>query len=157
MNFYDFFTFISHFTLANLVLLCYINRRNGSTTGNSSRVAQHVSMNIGSIRKIASEMKHSGGLEGNHDCIVDMIKTFEDPRFSKFCMQVGKTYLFIHGQSYLFSDFVGAATVDLVDLRILKAHTSSQVYAPEDLIKFIDNTIAKLGDFYIESSVQHVA
>ncbi|KAI5407128.1 hypothetical protein KIW84_053399 [Lathyrus oleraceus] len=157
MNFYDFFTFISYFTLANLVLLCYINRRNGSTTGNSSRVAQHVSMNIGSIRKIASEMKHSGGLEGNHDCIVDMIKTFEDPRFSKFCMQVGKTYLFIHGQSYLFSDFVGAATVDLVDLGILKAHTSSQVYTPEDLIKFIDYAIAKLGDFYSESSVQHVA
>ncbi|CAK8566740.1 unnamed protein product [Lathyrus sativus] len=143
-------TFISYFTLANLVLLCYINRRNGSTTGNSSRVAQHVSMNIGSIRKIASEMKHSGGLEGNHDCIVDMIKTFEDPRFSKFCMQVGKTYLMINGQSNLFSDFVGASMVDLVDLDILKAHTSSQIYAPEELIKFIDNAIAKLGDFYIE-------
>ncbi|CAI8597629.1 unnamed protein product [Vicia faba] len=157
MNFYDFFTFISYFTLANLVLLCYINRRDGSTTGNSSRVAQHLSMNIGSIRKIASEMKHGCGLEGNHDCVVDMIKTFEDPRFSKFCMQVGKAYLMIHGQSNLFSDSVGASMVDLVDLGVLEAHTSSQVYAPEDLIKFIDNAIAKLDDFYIKLSVQHVA
>ncbi|XP_058787382.1 arginine-specific demethylase JMJ20-like isoform X1 [Vicia villosa] len=156
MNFYDFLTFISYFTLANLVLLCYINRRDGSTNGNSSRVAQHVSMNVGSIRKIASEMKHGGGLEGNHDLVVDMLKTFEDPRFSKFCMQVGKTYLMIHGQSDLFSDFVGASMVDLMEIGILKAYTSSKVYAPEDLIKFIDNAIAKLGDFYIESSVQRV-
>lgn len=156
MDFYDFFTFISYFTLANLVLLCYINRRDGSTTGNSSRVAQHVSMNVGSIRKIASEMKHDDGLEGNHDCVVDMIRLFEDPRFSKFCMQVGKTYLMIHGQSDLFSDFVGASMVGLMDIGILKAYTS-KVYAPEDLIKFIDNAIAKLGDFYIKLSVPHVA
>ncbi|KAK2388839.1 F-box protein [Trifolium repens] len=157
MNFYDFFTFISYFSLANLVLLCYINGKDGSTNGSSSRVAQHLYLNIGSIRKVASEMKNLHALEGNHDCIVDMIKTFEDPRFSKFCIQVGKTYLTIHEQSNLFSDFESASTVELADLGVFKAHTSSQVYTPEDLIKFIDTAVAELGDIFIESSVLRVA
>ncbi|WJX39129.1 hypothetical protein P8452_26708 [Trifolium repens] len=157
MNFYDFFTFISYFSLANLVLLCYINGKDGSTTGSSSRVAQHLYLNIGSIRKVASEMKNLHALEGNHDCIVDMIKTYEDPRFSKFCIQVGKTYLTIHEQSNLFSDFESASTVELADLGVFKAHTSSQVYTPEDLIKFIDTAVAELGDIFIESSVLRVA
>jgi len=156
MNFFDFFTFTSYFALANLVLLCYIYGRDGSTTGSLSRVAQHLSLNIGSIRKVASDMKHMHALEGTHDCIVDMIKTFEDPRFSKFCMQVGITYLMIHEQSNLSSDFESASLVDLVDLGVLKACTSSQIYTPEDLIKFIDNTIAELGDLNMESSVLHV-
>lgn len=145
MNFCDFFTFISYFTLANLVLLCYINGRNGSNTGSSSTVTQHLSMNIGSIRKIASEMKHKHALEGNHDCVVDMIKTFEDPRFSRFCTHLGKTYLTIHEQSKLSSDFESTSMVDLVDLSVLKAYTSFQIYTPEDLIKFIDNAVAELG------------
>ncbi|XP_024635274.1 2-oxoglutarate and iron-dependent oxygenase JMJD4 isoform X2 [Medicago truncatula] len=157
MNFFDFFTFIAYFALANLVLLCYIYGRVGSTTGSLSRVAHHLSLNIGSIRKVASDMKHVHALEGTRDCIVDMIKTFEDPRFSKFCMQVGKTYLMIHEQSNLSSDFESASLVDLVDLCVLKACTSSQIYTPEDLIKFIDNTIAELGDINMESSVLHVA
>lgn len=101
-------------------------------------------------------MKHMHAPEGTHDCIVDLIKTFEDPRFSKFCMQVGKTYLMIHEQSNLFSDFEIASLVDLVDLGVLKACTS-QIYTPEDLIKFIDNTVAELGDLNMESSVLHVA
>lgn len=153
MNFYDFFTFISYFSLANLVLLCYINGRDGS----SPRVAQHLSMNIEFIRKIASEMKHMHALEGNHDCIVDMIKTFEDLRFFKFCMQVGKTYFMIHEQSSLSSDFESASMVDFVDLSVLKAHASSQVYTPENLIKFIDNVVAELDNFHVESSILSVA
>ncbi|XP_061362962.1 arginine-specific demethylase JMJ20 isoform X2 [Gastrolobium bilobum] len=156
MNFYDFFIFLSYFTMANLVLLCYINGRHGSATG-SSTVAQHLSMNLGSIRKIASEMKHVHALEGNHDCVVDMIKTFEDPRFSKLCMHMGRTYVMIHKISYLSSDFESASVCDLVDLNVLKAYTSSQVYTPEDLIKFIDNAVAELGDCYVESSILRVA
>jgi hypothetical protein len=102
-------------------------------------------------------MKNLHALEGNHDCIVNMIKTFEDPRFSKFCIQVGKTYLTIHEKSNLFSDFESASTVELADLGVFKAHTSSQVYTPEDLIKFIDTAVAELGDIFIESSVLRVA
>ena len=157
MNFYDFFTFISCFTLANLVLLCYINGRHGSPTGSSSTIAQHLLMNLGSIRKIASQMKDMHALEGNQDSVVDMIKTFEDPRFSKFCMDLGRTYVMIHEQSHLSFDFERASMGDLVDLNILKAYASSQVYTPEDLINFIDNAIAELGDCYSNSSVLRVS
>lgn len=153
MKFYDFLTFLSYFALAHLMLLFYVN---GSATGVSSTVAQQLSMNIGSIRNIASEMKHMHALEGNLDCIVDMIKAFEDPRFSKFCMQVGKTYFMIHEQSNLSSDFESASMVDLVNLNALEAHTS-QVCTPEDLIKFIDNAVAELDDCCIEPSVLRVA
>ncbi|KAK7301555.1 hypothetical protein RJT34_12422 [Clitoria ternatea] len=142
MNFFDFFTFMSYFTLANLVLLHYINTRNESGTGSSSTIVQHLLMNVGCLRKIASEMKHMDALEGNHDCVLDMIKAFEDPRFSKLCMQLGRTYVMIHEQFYLSSDFESISISDLVDLNIM---TSSQIYTPEDLIKFIDNSVAELS------------
>lgn len=159
MHFYDFLTFLSCFTLANMVLLCYINGICRSPTGSSSTVSQHLSMNLGSIRKIALEMKKTYALEGNHDCILDITKTFEDPRFSKLCMDMGRTYAMIHEQEqpYLSFDFESTSISDLIDLDVLKAYTSSQVYRPEDLIDFIDNAVAKLGDCYIESSVLHIA
>lgn len=142
MNFYDFFTFMSYFTLANLVLLRYTNRRNGSTAGGSSTIAQHLSMNLGCLRKIASEMKHMRALEGNHKCVVDIIKAFEDPRFSKLCMHVGRTYAMVHEQSHLASDFESTTMSDLVDFNDWKSYTS-QIYTPEDLIKFVDNGVAE--------------
>ncbi|XP_027904472.1 2-oxoglutarate and iron-dependent oxygenase JMJD4 isoform X2 [Vigna unguiculata] len=142
MNFYDFFTFMSYFTLANLVLLRYINRRYVSTTGSSSTIAQHLSMNLGCLRKIVSEMKHVRALEGNHNCVVDIIKAFEDPRFSKLCMHVGRTYVMVHEQSHLASDFESTTMSDLVDFNDSKSYTS-QIYTPEDLIKFIDNVVAE--------------
>ncbi|XP_020227930.1 2-oxoglutarate and iron-dependent oxygenase JMJD4 isoform X2 [Cajanus cajan] len=156
MNFYDFFTFMSYFALANLVILRYINRRYGSTTGSSSTIAQHLSMNLGCLRKIASEMKHMHALEGNQDCVVDVIKAFLDPRFSKLCMHVGRTYTMIHEQSHLSSDFESTSMSDLVDLNDMKAYTS-QINTPEDLIKFIDNGVAELSDCSIEPSVPNVA
>lgn len=156
MNFYDFFTFLSYFTLANMVLLHYLNRRYGSTTGTSSVIAQHLSMNLGCIRKIASEMKSMCALEGNQHCVVDMIKVFEDPRFSKLCMHVGRTYVMIHEKSYLSADFESSSISDLVDHNDMKAYTS-HIYTPEDLIKFIDNGVAELGDCSIVQSALHVA
>ncbi|XP_027332603.1 jmjC domain-containing protein 4 isoform X2 [Abrus precatorius] len=156
MNFFDFLTFMSYFTLANLVLLSYVNGRYGSTTQSSSIISQHLSMNLGCIKKIASEMKHVHALEGNHDCVVDMIKAYEDPRFSKLCMHVGRTYIMIHEQSYLSFDIKNASLGDLVDLNVMKAHTSSQIYKPEDLIKFMDDAVAELSDCYIELSVLSV-
>ncbi|RDY14654.1 JmjC domain-containing protein 4, partial [Mucuna pruriens] len=123
--------------------------RYGSTTGSSSTISQHLSMNLGRVRKIASEMKHMRALEENRDCVVDMIKAFEDPRFYKLCMHVGRTYAMIHEQIYLCSDFETTSMSDLVDLNDMKAYTS-HIYTPEDLIKFIDNDVAELGDCFIE-------
>ncbi|KAG5035641.1 hypothetical protein JHK87_010551 [Glycine soja] len=157
MNFYDFFTFISNFALANLVLLRYMNRRYGNGTGSSSTISQHLSMNLGCLRKIASEMKSMHALEGNHDYVVDMIEAFKDPRFSKLCMHVGRTYIMIQEQSYLSLDFESTSMCDLVDLNDMKSYTS-QIYTPEDLIKFIDNGVAELGDCFIEEQpILHVA
>ncbi|KAL2340930.1 hypothetical protein Fmac_008870 [Flemingia macrophylla] len=156
MNFYDFFTFISYFTLANLVLLRYINRRYEGTAGSLSTISQHLSMNLGCLRKIASEMRHMHALVGNQDCVVDMIKGLEDHRFSKLCMHVGRTYTMIHEQSHLSSDFESTSMSDLVDLNDMKT-CSSQINTPEDLIKFIDNGVVELSDCSLESSVPHAA
>ncbi|KAL1347268.1 hypothetical protein AAHE18_08G246300 [Arachis hypogaea] len=153
MNFYDFFTFISRFTLANIVLLCYINGRHGNITQISSTIAQHLLMNLGSIRKVASEMKDRHALKGNQDRAVDIIETLEDPRFCKLCMDIGRTYAMIHEESHLSFDFESASAGEIADLTVLKAHTSSQFYTPEDLVEFIDNAVAEHGDCYINSSV----
>ncbi|KAF1893113.1 hypothetical protein Lal_00015315 [Lupinus albus] len=141
MNFYDFFTLISYFTLANLALLCYINGIHGSHNGFSSTVSHHLSMNLASIRKVALEMKQKHALEGNHRCVADITKIFEDTRFFKLCMDLGRTYAMIHEQPFLSSEFVSTSIHDLMDLNVLKAHTSSQVYTPEDLINIIDNVV----------------
>lgn len=108
-------------------------------------------MNLGCLRKIASEMKQMRALEGNHNCVVDIIKAFEDPRFSKFCMHVGRTYAMVHEHSHLASDFESTTMSDLVDFNDLKSY-SSQIYTPEDLIKFVDNGVAEA-----EPSVLRVA
>ncbi|MED6211174.1 hypothetical protein PIB30_071164 [Stylosanthes scabra] len=147
MNFYDFFTFISCFTLANMVLLCYINGTHGNITQISSTISQHLLMNLGSIRKVASEMKDKHALNGNRDRAVDIMKTLEDPRFRKLCMDIGRTYLMIHEQSHLSFHFERASLIEIADLTVLKAYTSSQFYTPEDLIEFIDNAVAEHGNF----------
>lgn len=157
MNFYDFFTFITCFTLANLALLCYLSAKYGSAPGSSSIVTQHLVLNLGSIRKVATEMKQMHALEGNHDCFLDIMKTLEDPHFTKLCMGLGRTYMMIHKQTNLSSEFEEAAVNYLMGLNVLKAYTSSQVYTPEDLIELIDNAVAELGDYDAERlSVLHV-
>lgn len=147
MNFYDFFTFITRFTLANLALFCYLSGKYGCAPGIST-VTQHLVLNLRSIRKVASEMKCMRALEGNHDYSLNIIKILEDPRFSKLCASLGRTYMMIHEQPYLSCEFEKAAVDYLMHLNVVKACTSSQVHTPEDLIKLIDDAVAELGDHY---------
>ncbi|KAL4360350.1 hypothetical protein AHAS_Ahas08G0168600 [Arachis hypogaea] len=127
--------------------------KHGNITQISSTIAQHLLMNLGSIRKVASEMKDRHALKGNQDRAVDIIETLEDPRFCKLCMDIGRTYAMIHEESHLSFDFESASAGEIADLTVLKAHTSSQFYTPEDLVEFIDNAVAEHGDCYINSSV----
>ncbi|KAI4336191.1 hypothetical protein L6164_014747 [Bauhinia variegata] len=150
MNFYDFFTFLMYFALANLVLLCELRGRHEISTASSSTVAHHLALNLGYIRKITLEMKHMHVLEENHGCILDMIRTLEEPRFSKLYMSLGRTYGMIHEHLHLSSDLGEALGDDFMVLDVLKPYASSQICTPEDLIKFMDNIFAELGNNYIE-------
>ncbi|KAJ7945836.1 jmjC domain-containing protein 4 [Quillaja saponaria] len=149
MNFYDFFMFITRFSLANLVLLCYLIGEHGSPRRSLSALAQNLALNLGTIRDIAVEIKCMCSLEGNYRCLLDTIETLEDPKFFKLCMGLARTYGMINKQCLRCSDFEKALMEDLIDLDILKKY-SSQVCTPEDLIKFIDNAVSKLSGIFSE-------
>lgn len=158
MNFYDFFTFITCFALANLALLCHLSGKYGSPPESSLTITQHLVFNIGSVRKVALEMKTMHALEGNHDCFLDIIKTSEDPRFSKLCAHLRNTYVKIHEQPCLSSEFENSVFNYLMGLDVLKACSSSRIHTPEDLIRLIDNAVSELGDNYTQQlSTIHVS
>lgn len=148
MNFYDFFTFITCFTLANLALLCYLSGKYGNTPESSLTMTQHLVLNLGSVRKVALEMKSKHALDGNHDCFLDIMKISEDPRFSKLCAHLRRIFVTIHEQPYLSSEFDKSAVDYLMGLNVLQTCSSSRIYAPEDLIELIDNAVGELGDNY---------
>ncbi|KAK4257042.1 hypothetical protein QN277_006686 [Acacia crassicarpa] len=154
MNFYDFFTLITCFTLANIALLCYLSGKYGSPPESSLTITQHVIFNLGSVRKVAMEMKSMHALEGNHHCFLDIFKTSEDTRFFELCTHLRKTYVTIHEQPYLSSEFEKSAVDYLMGL---KACSSSRIHTPEDLTKLIDNAVSELGDNYTQQlSAVHV-
>jgi hypothetical protein len=143
MNFYDFFVFITSFCLANLVQLCYL-LRDCKSTWSLSPVAQHLALNLGSVRKIVCKIKSVGGLAGNHGFFLDMRETLDDPRFLHLCTGLERVYEMIHKQQSCCFDTKKDLVDDLRDLDTTRTY-SSQVFTAEDLVSFIDNAITKLS------------
>ncbi|WRX16848.1 JmjC domain - like 4 [Theobroma cacao] len=81
MNFNDFFIFISHFSLANVVELYYIHNESKSESSirHWSDMVQHFAQNLASMRKIALKMKSEGGVQGNLG-ILDLRESLSDPK-----------------------------------------------------------------------------
>lgn len=152
MNFYDFFVFITCFCLANLVRLCYLLRDRESIQS-LSPVAQHLALNLGSVRKIVCKIKSvGGGLAGNHGFFLDMRETLDDPRFLHLCTGLERVYEMIHKQQSCCFDTKKDLVEDLRDLDATRTY-NSQVFTAEDLISFIDNAIKKLSCTYCEEIV----
>jgi hypothetical protein len=143
MNFYDFFVFITCFCLANLVQLCYL-LRDCKSIQSSSLVAQHLALNLGSVRKIVDKLKSVGGLAGNHGFFLDMRETLDDPRFFHLCTGLERVYGMIHKQQSCCFDTKKDLVDDLRELDTTRTY-GSQVFTAEDLISFIDNAITKLS------------
>ncbi|GAV58306.1 Cupin_8 domain-containing protein [Cephalotus follicularis] len=145
MNFYDFFIFLSRFTIANVVQLYYLLGDYENAIWSSSPIARNLALNIASIRKIALKMKSLGGLAGNKN-FLDLRNSLDDPDFLKLCVGLGRMYGMIHKQQNWNYATKQALIVDFGDY-------CSQILTPEDLLNFIDYTAAKLSGYCGEKSI----
>ncbi|GLT83812.1 hypothetical protein SLE2022_020820 [Rubroshorea leprosula] len=139
MDFYDFFIFISRFSLAIVVQLysLLINTNFESPIQSWSPTAWHLVFNLASIRRIALKMKSEGCLTGNYG-ILDLSESWDNPQFLKLCADLGRTFAMIHDQeSRRFS-------VKEVFMVLFK-ESFLRICAPEDLVKFIDFSVAKIS------------
>ncbi|KAK6249581.1 hypothetical protein SCA6_003586 [Theobroma cacao] len=139
MNFNDFFIFISHFSLANVVELYYIHNESKSESSirHWSDMVQHFAQNLASMRKIALKMKSEGGVQGNLG-ILDLRESLSDPKFLKLCSGLGRIYAVIHEQENW------SCTMRKVLMAEFENY-GSRVCSPEDLVKFIDYAVSKLS------------
>ncbi|KAL5749551.1 hypothetical protein ACOSP7_024154 [Xanthoceras sorbifolium] len=148
MNLYDFFTFISRFALVNVVQLFHLLRDDDNSMWNSSPTAQHLTLNLVSIRKIALRMKTVGVPAADYGFFLDLKETLEDPKFLKFCTGLHRTYGTIHNKHIKCScDMKKALMIDF------GGYYSSSISTPEDLIKFIDYAAQKLGSTCSEENI----
>ena len=143
MNFYDFFIFITRFCLANLVQLCHLLRDCENPTWSSSALAQHLALNLQSVRKIAVKINSIGGVAGSHGFFLNIRETLEDPGFLNLCMGLERTYGMIHKQQSCF-DKKKDLLDDLTNFDIIRTY-SSQICTAKDLVRFIDNAIVKIS------------
>ncbi|TXG50233.1 hypothetical protein EZV62_022757 [Acer yangbiense] len=144
MNFYDFFTFISRFALVNVVQLFHLHNEN--SMWNSTSTAQHLVLNLVSIRKIAINMKTVGVSAADCGFFMDLKETLDDPKFLKFCTGMCQTYGMIHKQTKCSCDMKKALMVDFGGF-------GSSISTPEDLVKFIDYAAQKLGGTCSEENI----
>ncbi|KAJ4712382.1 jmjC domain-containing protein 4 [Melia azedarach] len=138
MNFYDFFIFISRFTLLNVVILFHLLGDYENPIWSSSTLAKHLALNLVSIRKIALKMKTGGIAAGNCGFFVDLRETLDDAEFLKLCTGLCRIYGMIHEEEKWSSEIKKALTVDFGDY-------GSLISSPEELVKFIDYASGKLS------------
>lgn len=144
MNFNDFYFFLAHFCLANVVELCCLQKNCKNSILSSSLVAQHLAMNLRSVRKIILEIRSVGGLAGNHGIFLDIRETLDDPSFLNLCTGLERVYGIIHKLKSDHFDTKKDLVDDLMDLDSVLSNCS-RVFKAEDLVRFIDKAIAKLG------------
>ncbi|KAJ6970552.1 arginine-specific demethylase JMJ20 isoform X2 [Populus alba] len=143
MNFSDFFIFLSRFFSANILQLYCQLREDGISVWSSSKMAKHLVFNLASIRRIALKLMGMGVVAGNHGFFLDLMEMLDDPNFLKLFIDVGRAYGKIHEQQNCSCDTKKAWMVEFLDY-------SSHIRNPEDFVKFIDYSVAKLGATFCE-------
>ncbi|XP_062116192.1 arginine-specific demethylase JMJ20 isoform X2 [Humulus lupulus] len=152
MNFYDFLIFLARICFANLVQIFYLRGDGEQSICNMSHMAQQLTSNLVSIRKIALKMNSIEGLTKNHASHLDFSETLNNPEFIKLCMVSEKAYGVIYNQQTSDCHSKGPLVDDIRDLNIIKGHTF-EVSTPEDLAELIDLFIRNLfGDLSKETS-----
>ncbi|GAY47341.1 hypothetical protein CUMW_103860 [Citrus unshiu] len=146
MNFYDFFSFISRFSLVNVVILFHLRRDYENQIWSSSPVARHLALNLVSIRKIALKMKSVNDLAGSFGFFMYLKETLDDPEFLKLCMGFCRTYGMIHEEEKWTCEIKKALMLDFEDY-------DSLISSPEDLVKFIDFAAGKFSGNCSEENI----
>lgn len=146
MNFYDFFTFISRFSLVNLVILFHLHRDYENQIWSSSPVARHLALNLVSIQKIALKMKSVDDVAGSFGLFMDLKETLDDPELLKLCMGLCRTYGMIHDEEKWTCEMKKALMLDFEDY-------NSLISSPEDLVKFIDFAVGKFSGNCSEQNI----
>ncbi|KAH9776292.1 JmjC domain-containing protein [Citrus sinensis] len=146
MNFYDFFSFISRFSLVNVVILFHLRRDYENQIWSSSPVARHLALNLVSIRKIALKMKSVNDVAGSFGFFMDLKETLDDPKFLKLCMGFCRTYGMIHEEEKWTCEIKKALMLDFEDY-------DSLISSPEDLVKFIDFAAGKFSGNCSEENI----
>lgn len=144
MNFYDFFMFLAHISFANLVQLCNLFKETGNRIWSSSPMAQHLTLNLVTIQKIALKMKSKEELTRNYRFHLDLRQTLDGPEFSKLCSVLGTTYGMIHKQQKLECETNKVSMDAIRDLNIIGTFSSQHCTNPEDLVKFIEHAFTNL-------------
>ncbi|CAK7322940.1 unnamed protein product [Dovyalis caffra] len=80
---------------------------------------------------------------GNHGFFLDLMEMLDDPNFLQLCIDMGRTYGIIHEQQNCSCDTKKAWMVEFLDC-------SSHIHNLEDLVKFIDYSVAKLTATFCE-------
>ena len=144
MNFSDFFIFVACFSFANLVQLYHLHR----VYENPSRCilprAEHLALNLVYTQKIVLKMITVEALAGNHALLLDLRKIMDDSKFLKLCSGLDRTYRGIHKEQQPNYDIKKTMMDNVGDLDLI-VQSCSQVYAPEDLVSFIDSALRKLS------------
>ncbi|KAK6924811.1 Cupin-like domain 8 [Dillenia turbinata] len=141
MNFYDFFIFMVHFSLANVVLLDYLARNCGNPLDSSSLTVPHLVLNLKSIREIALRMKSVVVPPRSCAVSLDIFQIMEDSAFLALCKVLARTYDAIHKEQKQSYDI---RVNDFLGLDCLKG-SSSELHTPENLVNFIDSTFSRLS------------
>lgn len=144
MNFCDFFIFIACFSFANLVQLYHLHRVNENPSWCLFPKAQHLALNLLAAQKIVLKMKTVDALAGDHALLLDLRKMMDDSKFLELCSGLDRTYRGIHKEQQQNYDKKDTLMDDLGDLDFI-VKSCSQIYAPEDLVSFIDSAVKKLS------------
>ncbi|KAJ9677820.1 hypothetical protein PVL29_022666 [Vitis rotundifolia] len=144
MNFCDFFIFIACFSFANLVQLYHLHRVNENPSWCLFPKAQHLALNLLSAQKVVLKMKTVDTLAGDHALLLDLRKIMDDSKFLELCSGLDRTYTGVHKEQQQNYDKKETLLDDLGDLDFI-VKSCSQIYAPEDLVSFIDSAVKKLS------------
>ena len=149
MNYYDFFIFITRFTLAILTLL--YNFRNDGDISHSPSAAHNLICNLISIREVASRMISAEAFaeeninscsEGNLSAFSDIENITKEPNFVELCMAISRTYETIEeGKKQDHGEKNNQISSSHWKLEVIEA-CGSKIRTPEDLVKAIDQAIS---------------
>ncbi|XP_068637462.1 arginine-specific demethylase JMJ20 isoform X2 [Aristolochia californica] len=163
MNFFDFFTFITRISFANLVLVYHLLQNERSRCGTGSRRAQHHITNLKSVHVVASKMISVDAfteknlhcsLEEDQFSSIEIRKMLTEPEFIELCSKLNGTYEATNagqGAGIRNSDadmedhqLIQFLKSDLLDSDFVNAF-GFKISHPKELIKAINNAIKYLN------------
>ncbi|KAK4437293.1 2-oxoglutarate and iron-dependent oxygenase JMJD4 [Sesamum alatum] len=140
MDFRDFFIFVIHFALANLVLLYQLTSDERNINWSSSEIARHLLFNLKSIQCITLKMKTVAAWENRG---INLMETIVDHSFVEFCNTLGRTcnMMYSHSEKSFnpSQNLLEQKQLNLVDL------FGSPICNPDELVAFLDGALELVG------------